>query len=69
MVRKAGTFTAWLTRKLLRDPEGLLSLLIEAHNKDQDRADISRAFRAGLRVGLKYPPAARAVLGEAEWNI
>jgi hypothetical protein len=63
MVGRAAVLAAWLARKLRRDPEGLLSLLIEAHHIDKDRASTAESFRAGMAVALKYPDAARRALG------
>lgn len=69
MVVKAGRFSAWLVRILLRDPESLLSLLIESHQRYEDRASVSMAFRAGMKIGLRYPAISRSVIGEAEYEI
>ena len=59
----------WLIRLLRGDGERLLSLLIRAHDIDEEQASMSRAFRAGLKIGLKYPAIGREVLGEPEYQI
>lgn len=61
----------WLLGLLRHNPERLLSLLIRSHEIDVEEASMSAAFRAGLKVGRKYPDYADKVLNEGgpEWEI
>lgn len=52
----------WLLGLLTRNPERLLSLLIKAHDLDQEQWSVSATFRAGMRVGLDHPETARRAL-------
>lgn len=61
-MKGAAEFAGWLARKLRRDPEGLLSLLIAAHEKDVDRMSAVVAFRAGMAFAVNYPEAAQRAL-------
>lgn len=69
MIRRAGRFTAWLYR-MRKQGDTLLSLLITAHTIHECQTDFSMAFRAGVRVGRRYPDIADSMLGHTtEWNI
>jgi hypothetical protein len=46
------TFLLWLGRKLRRDPQSLLELLMTAHDIERDQINVSAVFRAGYRTGL-----------------
>lgn len=59
----------WLLRLVRGDGERLLSLLIRAREYDETSASMSLAFRAGIKIGLKYPMLGREVLGEPEYHI
>ena len=59
----------WLARTGRTKPERLLKLLLRAHELDTEEANTAMAFRAGIRIGLKYPDLGRQVLGEPEWMI
>jgi hypothetical protein len=56
------TLLLWLGHKLRHNPEGLLSLLIEAHKIDTTRNSIRGVFRAGMRFALDYPEQAATIL-------
>jgi hypothetical protein len=45
----------WLVRKLRRDHESLLNLLLAAKREEDTRNLVSRAFRAGYKVGQMNP--------------
>lgn len=61
----------WLFGLLKHNPERLLNLLLRAHFLDVEEASVKAAFRAGLKVGRKYPEYADQVLNEGgpEWEI
>lgn len=61
----------WVLKMMHRDPERLLSLLMRARAIDRRDASLSRSFRAGLRIGRRYPDIADSVLQSPppEWNI
>ncbi len=68
-MRKLVRLGGWLIGTGRSKPERLLNLLIRAHKIDTDEASMSMAFRAGIRIGLKYPDLGRQVLGEPDWMI
>lgn len=59
----------WLFRIGKNDHQGLLKLLLRAHEIQEDEASMAMAFRAGLKLGLQHPELGRQVLGEPEWMI
>lgn len=68
-MRKPIRFLRWLFI-MRNEGDTLLSLLIAAHNIHQDRTDFSMAFRAGVKIGRKYPDISDKLLNqETEWHI
>lgn len=61
----------WLAHMLMHRPETLLNLLMEARKIDREKTLASNCFRAGLKIGRKYPDIADEVLQDQapEWNI
>lgn len=61
----------WFLRIIKKDPDRLLSLLIRAHRIDDNELQVSRIFRAGMKVGLNHPEIARNLLlgPEPEYQI
>jgi hypothetical protein len=68
-MRKLALLGGWLANIGRRNPDRLLKLLIRAHDMDREEASMAMAFRAGVRIGLKYPHLGREVLGEPDWTI
>jgi hypothetical protein len=68
-MRRLVNFTLWLHGKR-HDGDNLLSLLLAAQTIDEHRTSLALAFRAGVKIGRKYPETADRILGqEIEWNI
>lgn len=64
------TLPAWFLKMGRNDSDSLLALIIAARNLQEDRVSFATAFRAGLKVGRKYPDVADKLLGqEVEWHI
>lgn len=69
-MRKYLTLPAWFFKMGRNDADNFLALLITARTMQEDRVSFSTAFRAGLKVGRKYPDVADKLLDqEVEWNI
>lgn len=63
-------FPKWLFNMARHNPEHLLALLITAQSIQEERASLAAAFRAGVRIGRKYPDVADKLLDqEIEWYI
>lgn len=69
-MRKLGRMSGWLYR-MFRSGDGdhFLAVLIRAHSHEEEMASMALAFRAGLKIGLKYPDIGKELLGQPEWNI
>lgn len=69
-MRKLLTLPVWFFKMGNNDADNLLALLITARTVQEDRISFSTAFRAGLKVGRKYPDVADKLLNqEVEYNI
>lgn len=69
-MRKFFTLPWWFFKMGRNDADSLLALIIAARTLQEDRATFSTAFRAGLKIGRKYPAEADKILGqEIEWHI
>lgn len=63
-------FVVWVTRTGKNQPEYLLSLLLRAHRIHDQQQNFAMGFRAGLKIGRRYPEIAAEILkDEPEYNI